>query len=173
MKKLMGLAVSAIIFLSGCEMADETYTPEKYAISAETQNAENPGRGISSEISAGSTSSTSSTSSAARQSSSSGAAGSVKSSSVKSAAKETPKAPVIRKNELAYILKDVYSGGKSYYVVISGTKCTSENPNALKINGTLYDNFAISLYDGGKLISRLKPEIPADVRFIILGDEFI
>lgn len=181
MKKLTAaaFAVFAAAFLNGCDIADETYQPEKYVISEEKQNYDGGSNDrTSSETETRSDSSAAPSS--ARQSTSSSersvsSVGSVKSSSVSSSKKKAPAAPkktstepVIHDNELAYILKDVYLGGKNRYAVISGQKCTSENPNALKIGDTLYENFAISLYDGGKLVDRLKLDIPSGERFIIL-----
>ena len=173
MKKLTAaaLAVFAAALLNGCDISEETYQPEKYVIAEAKQSRDSSDGVISPEIESGSDSSAASSS--ARQGASStkrstAPVGSAKSASASSLKKKAPAAPVIRDNETAYILKDVYLGGKSRYAVISGQKCVSENPNALKIGDTLYENFAISLYDGGKRVDRLKLDVPSGERFIIL-----
>ena len=78
--------------------------------------------------------------------------------------------PRVDGNRLTFTIKNIYSGLEYFTVEISGVRIEEEAEPTLEttyINGELYGDFRLDLYQKGELIDSLKINVPRDDRFLI------
>ena len=152
--------ITAMIILTGCGKADETYRPEPYVRSEET-NTESPEASIAPEadlkVSTVSSSSSVRTSSAQPAESKTSTVSHNISQSVNSDS-----------GKLAFTLENFFSKGNYYSVVVSGTKSDTEGKNTIVIEGILYGDLALTLMKNGRQADRLPIEVPYGEHFVLL-----
>lgn len=79
--------------------------------------------------------------------------------------------PRVDGNRLSFSIKNIYSQLEYYTVEISGVRLDETGEATLEttyINGELYGDFRLDLYQKGELLDSLKINVPRDDRFLIL-----
>ncbi len=79
--------------------------------------------------------------------------------------------PRVDGNRLTFTIKNIYSDLEYYTVEISGVRLDETGEATMEttyINGELYGDFRLDLYQKGELLDSLKINVPRDDRFLIL-----
>lgn len=147
MKKFAAAVVSAVILLSGCGSADETYRPEGYADAPESSaaHAEPPKQGAAASDISSVSSGASHTAQNAPQTEED-ADGSI----VRTLASDDEK--------ITFTLKNMFSGGEYYTVSVSAE---------ITENGASYGSPVLALLKNGETIDTLRLDIPENERFMV------
>lgn len=80
-------------------------------------------------------------------------------------------------DRITFTVDNIFSEGKNYSVAISGVKMENQSAgvsvDTTFINGVLYGDFRLDLYDSGMLVDSLKINVPQDDSFLILENAAI
>ena len=80
-------------------------------------------------------------------------------------------------DRITFMADNIFSEGKYYSVAISGVKMANQSAgvsiDTTLVNGVLYGDFRLDLYDSGMLIDSLKINVPQDDSFLILENAAI
>lgn len=152
MKISPAAAVLAAALLSGCGNADETYRPEGY-FNTETQTESAYYTEISNPAEAYAVASDS-----------------------ESTPSQPPRVPEgelwqtfsADGGELAFTVENLFSGGEYYTVTASAARTDTESENTLYINGELYEEPVLTLYQEWRKLDSVRLGIPEGDRFITL-----
>lgn len=153
MKKLASVAAAAVMVLSGCGAADETYRPENYVDSSKTAVSHAP-------LSTANVS----TSSAASPVRSSSAAQSLPETSsaiefpyeIGDTLLELRTTQSDKNGMLSFTVENVISDGRYYTVTLSGTKTDSEDSGTILVNDEYYGSVKLTLSKNGILLDSME-----------------
>lgn len=161
MKKFAAAVISAVILLSGCGNADETYRPEGYADASEISGtrSEPPDRNSAAVSDISSVSAVPHASGHAAQSPpyTDSADGS----------RELVQTLTSDNGKLTFTLENMFSEGAYYTVTVSAEK-TESGFNTVYIDGEAYGCPILTLLKNGEPTDTVKLDIPSGERFVIL-----